>query len=71
MQYNVNLEWDPDASVWVATSDDIIGLVMEDGSLDALIVRIRMAVPELLELNNQEAGDSIRFHCDREERLYA
>lgn len=36
MNYTVNLLWDPDASVWVATSDDIKGLVLESGSLDVL-----------------------------------
>lgn len=28
-EYNVNLIWDGDASVWVATSSDIPGLVLE------------------------------------------
>ena len=37
MNYTVNLLCDPDASVWVATSDDIKGLVLESGSLDVLI----------------------------------
>ena len=53
MEYTVKLFWDSDASVWVATSDDIRGLVLESGSLDVLIERVRMAVPELLKLNNQ------------------
>ncbi len=69
MQYHVNLEWDPEACVWIGTSDDIIGLVMEGETVDALIQRIRLAVPELLELNRQEPGDSILFHCARMERL--
>ena len=51
--YTVNLLWDADASVWVATSDDIKGLVLESGSLDVLIERVRMTVPDLLKLNNQ------------------
>ncbi|MBF1284352.1 MAG: DUF1902 domain-containing protein, partial [Oribacterium parvum] len=46
MNYTVNLLWDPDASVWVATSDDIKGLVLESGSLDVLIERVRMTVPD-------------------------
>lgn len=48
MEYIVNLTWDPDASVWVATSDDIPGLVLESGSFDALLERVRFAAPELL-----------------------
>ena len=53
MSYTVNLLWDADVSVWVATSEDIKGLVLESGSLDVLIERVRMAVPDLLKLNNQ------------------
>jgi len=53
MNYTVNLLWDTDASVWVATSEDIKGLVLESGSLDVLIERVRMTVPDLLKLNNQ------------------
>ena len=54
--YPVNIIWDPEAEVWVATSSDIGGLVLESGSLDALIEKIKYAVPELLELN---MGDKV------------
>jgi hypothetical protein len=49
-EYTINCLWDSEATVWVATSGDIPGLVMESGSLDALIERVKAAVPELLEL---------------------
>lgn len=55
MEYTVNLLWDNEASVWVATSEDVIGLVLESGLLGALIERVRLAVPELLELNHQNS----------------
>ena len=51
MEYVVNLIWDDEANVWIATSDDIPGLVLESGSFDALLERVRFAVPELLTLN--------------------
>ena len=53
MDYIITLLWDTEASVWVATSEDIKGLVLESGSLDVLIKKIRLAVPELLKLNCQ------------------
>ena len=53
MRYTVNLLWDSEASVWAATSEDIRGLVLESGSLDVLIERVRMTAPEVLKLNNQ------------------
>ena len=51
MEYVIKLLWDNDANVWVATSEDIHGLVLESGSYDALLKRVRFAIPELLELN--------------------
>lgn len=65
MDYTANLQWDPEAAVWIATSDDIIGLALESGSVYALIERVRFAVPELLELNHQPPAKGIRFKCER------
>ena len=51
MELLIKMTWDPDASVWVAESDDVPGLVMESGSCDALIEKLRFAIPEMLQLN--------------------
>jgi len=67
MQYEINLVWDNEAAVWVATSEDIPGLVLESGSLDALIERVRYAVPELLMLNGK-SGQTLSM-CFRSERF--
>ena len=70
MSYTVHLNWDPDAAVWVATSEDIPGLVLESGSFDALIERVRVTVPELLELNGTApASCQLRMVSERCERL--
>lgn len=50
MEYIIYFNWDDEANVWIATSDDIPGLVLESGSFDALLERTRFAVPELLSL---------------------
>jgi hypothetical protein len=69
-EYVVNLIWDSEASVWVATSEDIPGLVLESGSLDALIERVRFAAPELLELNGVVQKEyPVRFRSERFERI--
>ena len=47
----VRAEWDPAAGVWVAESDDVPGLVTEAETLERLIERLCMLVPELFELN--------------------
>ena len=52
MRYVVKCKWDDDSQVWTATSKDVPGLILESGSFDALIERVRYAVPELLELNS-------------------
>ncbi|HBU11251.1 MAG TPA: antitoxin HicB [Clostridiales bacterium] len=66
-EYIVNLIWDDEATVWVASSDDIPGLVLESGSLDALIERVRFAIPELLSLNGAAESKKL-FVCYRSER---
>lgn len=47
----VQADWDPEASVWVATSDEVPGLATEAATLPALEARLKMLVPELLEAN--------------------
>ena len=70
MEYVVRLTWDNDAGVWVATSDDIPGLVLESGSFDALLERIRFAAPELLALNGSgKSALNLSFVADRHERI--
>ena len=47
----VNISWDEEANVWIATSNDLPGLVLESKSIDILKKKISDAIPELLELN--------------------
>lgn len=55
MKCIISIMWDDEAHVYIATSDDVPGLVMEADSLDVLIEKARLAIPELLELNNRKA----------------
>lgn len=71
MEYKVNFTWDDEASVWIAQSDDIPGLVLEGGSLDALIERVRFAAPELIELNKSPTINSLYFTVERHEKVFA
>ena len=61
----VNIIWDNEAAVYVATSDNIPGLVLESGSFDALIEKVRVAVPELLKLNNRAEVVDLTFLSER------
>jgi predicted RNase H-like HicB family nuclease len=61
-QYFVRAEWDSDARVWVASSDDVPGLITEADTIEALDAKLQTIVPELLELNGcLPSCDSIEF----------
>lgn len=70
MEYVVKFVWDDDANVWIATSNDIPGLILESGSFDALLERVRFAVPELLSLNGiSDSPLSLEFVSELHERI--
>ena len=66
MKCVINVVWDNDAEVYIAMSDDIPGLVLESGSFDALIEKVRFAAPELLALNSPKAEEiDLKFVSER------
>ena len=50
--YHIHAEWDPEASVWVATSDDVPGLATEAATMEALAEKLLILIPELLVAND-------------------
>ena len=50
-EYMVNIIFDDEAQKWYAQNDDI-PIILEDYSIDELINRVKLAVPEMLEINN-------------------
>ena len=75
MSYRIKFLWDDEAAVWIAISQDVPGLVLESGSFDALVERVRIAVPELVDLNGAKT-DSLKLsyyterEADRERAAY-
>ena len=70
MSYIIKLQWDNKAAVWIATSKDVPGLVLESGSFDALVDRVKQAVPEMLKLNGSTSPDfKLSSLTEREERV--
>jgi predicted RNase H-like HicB family nuclease len=49
--YHVRAEWDGEAEVWVASSDTVPGLATGADTLEALIEKLKIVIPELLEEN--------------------
>ena len=63
MECKVSLTWDNEAYVWLASSIDVPGLALESGSLDALMERVKFAIPDLLDIKNTDL--TINFQAER------
>jgi hypothetical protein len=57
----VRADWDPDAKVWTADSDDVPGLSTEAETVEGLMSKLEVMIPELLELNGWPAQDEVPF----------
>ena len=57
----VRADWDEEARVWVATSDDVPGLATEERNIEALIDKLKVMIPELLEANGQSMEAEVPF----------
>ena len=64
----INARWDVEAQVWLATSTDVPGLVVEAESWPAMIEEVRLVLPDLLELSDQSA-DKLSLIFKAEEHL--
>lgn len=63
-QVKITALWDEEAEVWVAESDDVPGLVTEAPSIPALIQRLQVLIPELLDENGDPDGEDVPFEID-------
>ncbi len=59
--YYVHAQWDSDAQVWVASSDEVPGLATEADTIESLVQKLKSLIPELLELNGLLDGTPITF----------
>jgi len=57
----VSAEWDEDAEVWCATSNDVPGLATEAETLEQLVQKLKIMIPELLEANGLAKPESVPF----------
>jgi len=51
----IDARWDAEASVWIATSNDVAGLVVEADTWPAMIEEVRLVLPDLLELSDERS----------------
>jgi len=68
----VHADWDPEASVWVATTQDLRGLVTEAASVEALRAKLPGMILDLLEENGvSDLPASIEIVARASDRLQA
>jgi hypothetical protein len=61
----IEARWDAEASVWIATSSDVPGLVVEANTWPLMIEEVRLVLPELLELAGEHADNlSLTFRAE-------
>lgn len=61
--------YDYQACVWTACSDVVPGLVLEDSSIDRLIERVKEAIPDLKEANDQHLKASPDVESSEEGKM--
>ena len=62
------LLWDEETDRWYTKTDDVPGMSLESGSLDALIEKVRLIAPDMLEINCQYLGPiHFTFVAERKE----
>ena len=57
----IRAEWDDEANVWVATSDDVPGLATEADTMESLSLKLETLVPELLNENGHQVPTEIAY----------
>jgi len=50
-EIKVEAVWDEEAQVWVASSDDVPGLITEADTMEHLMQKLKIVIPELLQAN--------------------
>jgi hypothetical protein len=70
MKCIIRLIWSEAEKFWYSKSlDERFGMTLESGSLDVLIERVRMAVPEMLEVAGHTGEVDLSFEIDRNYKL--
>ena len=72
MDFFIKMIWDNDEKRWAAIGSTGMGLVLESDSFDVLVERVKLAAPELIELNfNYKGPINLCFITERMEHLEA
>lgn len=65
----IEARWDGEAQVWLATSPDVPGLVVEAETWPAMIGEVRLVLPELLGLQGRRDDVALTFRAEEHHTL--
>jgi predicted RNase H-like HicB family nuclease len=67
MTFDIRAEWDAETGVWIATSEEVLGLCVQAETFDEWVEVVTALVPELLMENHVAKPDliSIRVLAER------
>ena len=64
-EIHIDARWDDEVRVWIATSEDAPGLVVEAASWQTMIDEARIVLPDLLEMDSDTARNvSLTFKAE-------
>ncbi|MCL2287544.1 MAG: DUF1902 domain-containing protein [Firmicutes bacterium] len=70
MNCKIKLIWSKDEKFWHSESmDERFGLTLESGSLDVLIERVKMAVPEMFDIIGYKGEINLQFELERTDKI--
>ncbi|MBQ7219392.1 MAG: DUF1902 domain-containing protein [Synergistaceae bacterium] len=70
MDCRIKIVRDDEAKVWIANSDDIKSLVLESESFDALVVKVKNAIEDLLSFEDYKPSYcDLNFIAERRDRV--
>ncbi len=68
----VSVTWDAEAKVWIAESDSVPGLATGADTLEELVEKLKVAIPELLAENGIAfEPDNLPFKIEAQRSEYA
>jgi hypothetical protein len=61
MRYDVQVDWDDEAKMWFVSESNVPGLVTEAPTLEVMLAKLEVMVPEMLEENGFHVGSNVPF----------
>jgi hypothetical protein len=65
----IQARWDTESDVWLATSPDVKGLVVEAETWSRMINETRLVLPDLLDMQGQSGDVTLTFRAEEQRSL--